>query len=514
MNACPKNTVLCILDGFGLNPRQDGNAIAIAKKPNIDALVKNYPSSTLATSGEQVGLPAGQMGNSEVGHLNIGAGRVVEQWLSFISRELKEGFLEKSAEYQNALKAFKASKTIHLIGLYSDGGVHSHYDHLHLLIDDLSKNFDGTIAIHLLTDGRDVSPHASLDQIKSLEKLIEQYPAVKISTVIGRFYAMDRDKRWERVEQAYQAIVESKAPHAADKASEYVAKAYEAGTTDEFLEPAIIDGGVAMNPDDGLIFWNFRADRAREIVSALAMKDFEGFTRTQEALNPSRVLCFTEYDENFKLPFLFSPVEINNHLGEVISKAGLSQLRTAETEKYAHVTYFFNGGIEEQYPGEERKLIPSPKEVKTYDQKPEMSALQVAEVVVDAIKQKKFELIVVNFANSDMVGHTGVIEAAVKAVEAVDSCVGKITAALNESGGQMLIIADHGNSDQMINYEDSSPHTAHTTHPVPVILYNSDKSRVADTTLRSDGALCDVAPTMLKLMGLEQPAEMTGKALY
>jgi 2,3-bisphosphoglycerate-independent phosphoglycerate mutase len=502
-------TLLCILDGFGLNPNPVGNAVANAKKPTIDALMKNYPHATLTTFGEAVGLPEGQMGNSEVGHLNIGAGRVVEQWLLRISRAFKGSFLKDSKEYQGFSATTAKAKTIHVVGLHSTGGVHSHLGHMKLFIKRLAEdNTTSKVALHLISDGRDVSPTAFKTDLAELQSFLKDFPRVEIRSVCGRFFAMDRDKRWERVQKAYDAIALGKGTLTSDLLA-YVNESYANGTTDEFLEPAVTSH-AALEQGDGLVFFNFREDRMREIVGALCAKEFEGFARTAPILPEKNVLCFTEYDHTLHLPFLFAQVDIKNHLGEVVATTGRTQLRVAETEKYPHVTYFLNGGIEKPYAGEERKLVASPRDVKTYDLKPEMSAPGVAELVIEGIRSSNYDLIVVNFANCDMVGHTGVVDAGVKAVETVDSCLGEVLKTLREAKGQALIIADHGNAEQMVNYEDGTPHTAHTLYPVPVILVDhTDK-----VTLRTDGALCDVAPTILKLMGLSQPKEMTGTPLF
>lgn len=502
-------TLLCILDGFGLNPTTEGNAVAKAKKPVIDALLKDYPHATLTTFGEQVGLPAGQMGNSEVGHLNIGAGRVVEQWLLRISRAFQGNFLKESLEYTNFISSTTSAKTIHVVGLYSTGGVHSHLEHMKLFVKRLVEdNKNAQIALHLISDGRDVSPTSFKTDLDDLQTFLKGSPRCSVASVCGRFFAMDRDKRWERVQVAYDAIALGKGTVTSDLAS-YITESYAKGITDEFLEPAVATTHK-LEATDGLVFFNFREDRMREIVSALCAEKFDGFARTAPVLLKSRILCFTDYDHTLHLPFLFVQLDIKNHLGETVAAAGKKQLRVAETEKYPHVTYFLNGGIETPYEGEDRKMIPSPRDVKTYDLKPEMSAPGVAELVVEGIRSNKYDLIVVNFANCDMVGHTGVVDAGVKAVETVDACLGQILNVLKEAKGQALIIADHGNAEQMVNYEDGTPHTAHTTFPVPVILLDHAEM----ITLRTNGALCDVAPTILKMMGLPQPKEMTGKALF
>jgi 2,3-bisphosphoglycerate-independent phosphoglycerate mutase len=502
-----KTTVLCVLDGFGFNPNPRGNAVTDARKPNFDALWSGCPHTTLVTFGESVGLPRGQMGNSEVGHLTIGAGRVVEQWLLKISRALSSDAFRKNDCYTHLLSSIPSDGALHLIGLYSDGGVHSHRDHLkQLLTAHLSRDFHGKIYLHLITDGRDTGPQTAFDGVKQLEAELKAFPQVSIATVCGRFYAMDRDKRWERVERAYRAIALADGPHA-KSASEWISASYEKGTTDEFIEPAVITPSP-IGPKDGLIFWNFRADRMREIVAALAQTEFDGFASALAPAAPDRVLCFADYDARFKLPYLFALDEVKHHLGEVIADANLRQLRVAETEKYPHVTYFLNGGVETPYKGEDRQMVPSPRDVKTYDQKPEMSAQGVCDIVVKAIESQSYALIVVNFANCDMVGHTGVLEAAVKAVETVDGCLGRIIAELSKTDGQALVIADHGNAEQMINYEDGTPYTAHTMFPVPAVLYGTKVK-----ALRDGGTLADVAPTILKIMGIPSPKEMTGKAL-
>lgn len=509
-----KTTLLCILDGFGLNPESRGNAVALANKPVIDNLMRTSPNATLVTYGERVGLPAGQMGNSEVGHLNIGAGREVEQWLLRISRALKGSFLDSSQSYLKFITSTKATEekqgVINIVGLLSSGGVHSHSEHLKLLLKRLRIDLpDRDIALHLISDGRDVSPSAFQGDLNDIESFITSLGRCKIRSICGRFFAMDRDKRWERVQAAYNAIVLGKGIAIVDPRS-YVRESYAIGVTDEFLEPAVIGAGVANSSFDSYIFFNFREDRMREIVTAICSPDFNEFQRAEVLPNRERVLCFTEYDHKLGLPFLFQQLDIKNHLGEVVAHSGIKQLRVAETEKYPHVTYFLNGGIEEPYLGEERKMVPSPRDVKTYDQKPEMSARGVTELVVTGLRSKEYGLIVVNFANCDMVGHTGVIEAGIKAVETVDSCLGEILGVVKETGGDALIIADHGNAEQMIDYSDGLPNTAHTTFPVPVVLFNY---RAGAARLRGDGALCDVAPTVLEMMGLQKPVEMSGKGL-
>lgn len=504
-----RTTLLCILDGFGLNPNPVGNAVHLAHTPNFDRLYAECPTTTLVTCGERVGLPAGQMGNSEVGHLNIGAGRVVEQWLVRIGRELRGDFLDRTPEFKNFLAQTKDSGALHLIGLYSDGGVHSHLEHLQLLIKKLARSTKTKIVLHLITDGRDTGPQQARAKVAALEHFIKDFPQCTIATVIGRFYAMDRDKRWERVRKAYDAFTGA-VTDKAQSASAWIAASYEKGITDEFIEPAVITSNPIRN-GDGVIFWNFREDRMREIVGALCVKDFPGFERPAPTVPTERVLCFTDYDHTYHLPFLFAPIEIKNHIGELLSGLGLKQLRVAETEKYPHVTYFFNGGVEKEYQGEDRKLVPSPRDVKTYDLKPEMSAHGVTEIVLEGLRSRQYDFIVVNLANCDMVGHTGVLDAAIKAVETVDECLGQMAAELAAQDGHGIVIADHGNAEQMINYEDGTPHTAHTTFPVPLIALGYTRGAI---TLKDGGALCDVAPTLLKMMNVPQPPEMTGKSLY
>ena len=503
-----KQTLLCILDGFGINPNPHANAVAMANKPNIDQLMASCPNTQITTFGEAVGLPEGQMGNSEVGHLNIGAGRVVEQWLLRIGRALSGDFLDQSKVYKEFLTATKTSPTMHVIGLYSDGGVHSQAEHLILLLKRLRKDHTGEILLHVITDGRDTSPFQAKDLVVELEKLVSAVPGCAIATISGRFFAMDRDKRWERTEAAVNAIALGKGEKC-QNILDYILTSYKLDITDEFIKPAVILERP-IQQGDALVFWNFREDRMRQLVKALCINEFEGFSRSFPIVNKTQVLCFTEYDHTFHLPFLFPILDIKNHLGQWVSSQNLKQLRVAETEKYPHVTYFFNGGIEPPYPGEDRQVVPSPRDVKTYDQKPEMSAFGVCDIVCKAIDSNKYDLIVVNFANCDMVGHTGVIDATVKAVETVDTCLGRIIEHLRKVSGQALIIADHGNAEQLVNYVDGTPHTSHTTYPVPAILFGYDKP----ATLRTGAALCDIAPTILKMMNLPVPSEMSGKSLF
>ena len=495
-------TLLCILDGLGLNPKSEGNAVHAAKKPTLDRLFKECPTTTLLTHGTRVGLPEGHMGNSEVGHLNIGAGRVVEQWLYRISRDLPKVIAETKLENKN---------TVHVIGLFSQGGVHSDLSHMKILCEALLAKGAPKIQLHLISDGRDTSPNIFRKDLGELVPFLEKHPAIQIASVSGRFYAMDRDKRWERTEQAFRVIVNGAGDAIGSSPAEitkYIEASYAKSITDEFIEPRTTSGTKIL-PDETIVFFNFRADRMRQLVGAISQANFTEFDRKTSAHKSDNILCMTSYDERFKLRALFEATSIKNHLGEAISKAGLSQLRTAETEKYPHVTYFLNGLIETPLTGETREMVASPKDVKTYDLKPEMSAHGVEEIVIKGLNSNNYDLIVANFANCDMVGHTGILSAATKAVEVVDGCLGRILEALATKGGRALIIADHGNAEQMIDYDSGLPHTAHTTFPVPAILVGYDQS----TKLRDGGALCDVAPTVLNMLGLTQPTEMTGKSL-
>ena len=503
-----KPVLLMILDGWGIAPADKTNAAAMAKTPNLDSYFAKYPHTTLEASGKAVGLPAGQIGNSEVGHLNIGAGRIIYQSLTRIDKAIEDGDLYKNKELSRVMDETKqAGKALHLLGLLSDGGVHSHIEHLLALICMAKVKGLTKIYVHAFLDGRDVGPKTALEYIHELEDGMAQIGVGKIATVSGRYYAMDRDKRWERVERAYKALVLGEGGKAASAAAG-VEASYAAGVTDEFVEPFTVDGvDGKITAGDGVIFFNFRPDRAREITRALHDEDFPYFARPEGA-RPVNYVCMTQYDATITAPVAFPPEEIKDTLGEVLAQHGLHQLRIAETEKYAHVTFFFNGGVEEPNKGEDRILVKSPK-VATYDLKPEMSAYEVCDKLTDAIRSQKYDVIIINFANPDMVGHTGVESAAIQAVEAVDECVGKAVEALKEVDGQMFICADHGNAEQLVDYETGEPYTAHTTNPVPFILVNADPSY----TLREGGCLADIAPTLIELMGMEQPKEMTGKSL-
>lgn len=507
---------LIIMDGFGISPNKEGNAIYQANTPNLDRLMKNYPNCLLEASGEAVGLPKGQMGNSEVGHLNIGAGRVVKQELMRIDEACVGGEIKNNIEINRAIEhAIKNNSVLHLMGLVSDGGVHSSVDHLFSILDSAVEQKVQKIRIHAFLDGRDVPPKSSCGYIEQLEKRIkelkEENPQIdlKIASICGRYYAMDRDNRFERIEQAYDAIVLAENYQSHMTPIEYINKSYDQGTSDEFVVPAsfCIKG---IKDGDSCIFFNFRPDRAREITRAITEQDFSGFSRV--AVDDLYFECMTEYDETFNLPIAFKKNIPNNVLAQVISDQGFKQFHTAETEKYAHVTFFLNGGVEKPFVGEERILINSPK-VATYDLKPEMSAFEVTKKLEEAILEQRSDFYIVNFANCDMVGHTGDMQAAIRAVETVDKCVSKITEAIESVGGFALITADHGNADKMIA-DNGEPHTAHTTAPVPLVLfYNGNKKYVVDKSVNNP-ALCDIAPTLLDIAGLRIPNEMSGRILF
>jgi 2,3-bisphosphoglycerate-independent phosphoglycerate mutase len=500
-----------ILDGFGLNEKTEGNAVYQAKTPNIDRLMKEYPFVHGNASGLHVGLPDGQMGNSEVGHLNMGAGRIVYQELTRITKEIEDGvFFENDALKAAFANAREHDTCVHIWGLVSDGGVHSHNTHMYALLEMAKKEGISKVFVHCFMDGRDTSPTSGKGYVAELEEKIKEIGVGKVATVIGRYYAMDRDNRWERTKEAYDALTKGIGTEVTDAVTG-IQNSYDAGVTDEFIKPIVVtEGGkpvATVKDNDSVIFFNFRPDRARQITKTFCLDDFDGFDRGPRI--KTCYTCFTEYDVTIpKKAVAFHKVEINNTLGQYISSLGMKQARIAETEKYAHVTFFFNGGIEEPYEGEDRFLVNSPK-VATYDLKPEMSAYEVRDKLCGAITSQKYDLIIINFANPDMVGHTGVLEAAIKACEAVDECVGKAIDALISVGGVCFLCADHGNSEQLIDYETGESFTAHTTNPVPFILINYDKK----CTLREGGCLADIAPTLLEVMGIEKPAEMTGKSL-
>lgn len=501
-------TMLMILDGFGKNPKKEGNAVAGAKKPNIDKLMMTCPTAEVYASGKSVGLPDGQMGNSEVGHTNIGAGRIVYQELTRITKSIEDGDFFSIPEFVEAIENCKKNNTkLHIIGLVSDGGVHSHQRHLYGLLELAKRRGLDDVFVHCFMDGRDTLPASGEGYIQKLEEKMKEKGVGKIASISGRFYAMDRDKRWQRVQKCYDAMVFGKGEKATSP-TQAIESSYQKEVFDEFVVPTVIYNGdkpvATIDDGDSVIFFNFRPDRARQITRALVDPEFNEFETKKMNLN---FVCMTEYDATMpNVKVAFKPEKLTNTFGEYISKLGMKQLRIAETEKYAHVTFFFNGGEEKQYEGEDRILIPSPK-VETYDMKPEMSAYEVTEKVVEAINSEKYDSIILNFANPDMVGHTGNQEAAEKAIEAVDECVGKIVDALSKHNGKALITADHGNSEQMIDYKTGEPFTSHTTNPVPLILYGMD-----DVKLKN-GKLADLAPTMLEMMGLEKPAEMTGESL-
>lgn len=505
---------LIILDGYGLNSAVKGNAIKAAKTPNLDAYFADYPNTIIYASGMSVGLPDGQMGNSEVGHTNIGAGRVVYQPLTRITKSITDGEILKNTALLAAIDNCKKNNSaMHFIGLLSDGGVHSHIEHLDGLLEMCKKNDLDKVYVHCVMDGRDVSPTSGVEYIARLQSKMAELGVGKIATVSGRYYAMDRDNNWNRVEKAYNAIVRSNGVLCEDVIS-MMKKSYEttdengALITDEFIIPAVVtENGTpvaAVKANDSVVCFNFRPDRAREITRTFVDEQFTGFERT---FMPLYYVCMTQYDESMpNVDVAFKPETLTNTFGEYIASKGLKQLRIAETEKYAHVTFFFNGGVESVYEGEDRKLIASPK-VATYDMQPEMSAPLVADACVELINQDKYDCIVLNFANCDMVGHTGVFDAAVKAVEAVDKCLGKVVSALMAKDARIIITADHGNADCMVDPDSGSVFTAHTTNPVPLILIGA-----GDVKLKK-GKLADIAPTMLDLMGLEKPEEMTGESL-
>ena len=499
-----KRIALIILDGFGLGEPTKGNAVFMADTPNIDALMVNCPVTHLSASGLDVGLPAGQMGNSEVGHTNIGAGRVVFQALPKISEEIKNGKFFENPAYVEAMDAAKKSgKALHIMGLLSSGGVHSHIDHIFGALDMAKKRGLEKVYVHAFMDGRDVDPTSGKDFVEKLQQKCNDLGNAKIGCLIGRFYAMDRDKRWDRVEQAYNALTLGEGIPASDPV-EAIEKSYEGGVTDEFVKPTVCCSEATIEEGDSVIFMNFRPDRAREITYALTQPDFDGFTR-KKTVYPLHYVCTAQYDEKLDIPVAYPPEEIHCTLGEYVSRQGLRQLRIAETEKYAHVTFFFNGGVETVYPGEDRILIDSPKQFPTYDLIPEMSAYKVQDALVEQINEEKYDMIICNFANCDMVGHTGDLQAAIKACETVDACVGKVMKACTAHGYTMCLTADHGNADIMYD-EQGNVNTAHTTNPVPFAVLGTDAEL-------KPGRLCDIAPTMLELMGLSIPKEMTGESL-
>jgi len=500
----PKPVLLCILDGWGHNDSSDHNAIMQANTPHWDAMLRECPHSLIDASAEAVGLPHGQMGNSEVGHMNIGAGRVVMQDLPKIDKAIADGVLAQHPRLQEFIQKVKATGGVcHLMGLISDGGVHSHQAHLAALANIVAEG-GVPVKIHAFLDGRDTPPKSAAHFMTEFSKSLKG--DIKIVTISGRYFAMDRDKRWDRVEKAYRALMEGNTPTRAPDAAQAIAAAYALGQTDEFVAPVALGDYAGMKDGDGLLMGNFRADRARQLLHALLDSNFKEFDRQPVAF--ADTLGMVEYSATLAsmMDAIFPPEELTNSLGEIVSRRGLKQLRIAETEKYAHVTFFFNGGSEAVYEGEDRILVPSPK-VATYDLQPEMSAPEVTEKLVAAIESGKYDLIVCNYANGDMVGHSGILEAAIKAAEAVDDALGKLRSAIEKAGGVMLVTADHGNCEKMEDSASGQPHTAHTTNLVPFVLVGDGKVRLAN------GVLADVAPTVLKLMNIPQPSEMTGKCL-
>jgi 2,3-bisphosphoglycerate-independent phosphoglycerate mutase len=527
----PKPLVLTILDGWGYSPKTEANAIALARKPTYDRLLSEYPNTLIHTSGKFVGLPDGQMGNSEVGHLNIGAGRIVHMDITRIDLMIQNGDFFSHPVLQQAMKAARSGgRRLHLFGLVSDGGVHSQQEHLYALLRMAKQNGVDRVFVHAFMDGRDTLPTNGAGYLEQLQQKMREFSTGKIASVNGRYYAMDRDRRWERIAKAFSAMVygNGEGGRSVD-AVQGVRDSYNKGVTDEFVVPFVcVDNRgeplATIRDEDACICFNFRADRVRQITRALTRnsglneqggRDLPGAEDLDTTIPRDRVpknlnyVCMTQYDKKFSLPVVVPPESLNNILANVMGQMGLKNLRVAETEKYAHVTYFFNGGVEQPFPGEERVLVPSPK-VATYDLKPEMSAQGIADAVVKAVEQGSFDVLVVNFANADMVGHSGKIEPTVKAVETVDACLAQIETAIRRKGGAMLITADHGNAEMMIDPATGGPHTAHTTNPVPFIVISENSKQF---TLKSDGSLRDISPTVLGMLGLPQPQEMTGKDL-
>lgn len=503
MNVTP--VLLLILDGFGYREDRDSNAILAAHKPNWDTLWRDYPHTLIETSEHHVGLPSGQMGNSEVGHLNIGAGRVVYQDLSRVDVAIEDGTFFSNQKLGQAIDlAKKNNGTLHILGLLSPGGVHSHESHILALLEMASRQGLKNIQLHAFLDGRDTPPKSAASSIKLFQEKCNALGAGRIASLCGRFYAMDRDNRWERVQPAYELLTEGHAKFHADDALKALEQAYARGESDEFVQPTWISG-EPIQDGDAVIFMNFRADRAREMTRALTDPKFSGFSRARIP-NLSAFVTLSSYGEDFSLPCAFAPESIQNGFGEYIANLGLKQLRIAETEKYAHVTYFFNGGSEQAYPGEDRVLVPSPK-VATYDLKPEMSAFEVTDKLEAAILSRQYQAIVCNYANGDMVGHSGNMEAATRAIEALDACIGRAVNAMRAIGGEVIITADHGNAEQMADPVSQQAHTAHTLNRVPFLYIGRG------ATLHPGGALRDIAPSLLKIMGVPQPPEMTGHSL-
>lgn len=498
--------ILIIMDGIGHREDARDNAYASAKTPTLDMIKQKHPHGLISTTGEDVGLPAGQMGNSEVGHMNLGAGRIVYQDFTRISKDIRDGaFFEQKALIDAVEQAKNANGAVHIFGLLSQGGVHSHEDHI-MVMCELALQRGAKVYLHAFLDGRDTPPKSAEPSLQRFEQFFADKPNARLATMIGRYFAMDRDNRWERVEQAYRLVSEGVAERVVDSAVQGLQLAYEAGETDEFVKATRIGDVVTINDGDSIVFMNFRSDRARELTKAFVIDDFDGFTR-QVRPKLSDYVTLTRYQEGLPVNIVYAPQSLDNGLGEYLSKVGKTQLRLAETEKYPHVSFFFSGGVEQEYQGEKRILIPSPK-VATYDLQPEMSAYQVTDALIDAINSDEFDVFIVNYANGDMVGHTGVFSAAVKAVETVDTCLARVYEAVMAKKGHMIITADHGNVEQMMDYETGQAHTQHTTEPVPFIYVGQ-----TGATIETGGILADVAPTILALMNVPQPEEMSGRNL-
>ncbi len=513
MPEVPKPLALVILDGFGLNDKEEGNAVKAAKTPNFDKLSEEYPFATLNASGEDVGLPEGQMGNSEVGHLNLGAGRIVYQDLTRINLAIEESTLSENEVLIEAMtKAKENDSALHLLGLLSDGGVHSHIRHLFGLLEFAKAEGIEDVYVHAILDGRDVAPRSAKKYVKQLEDKMDELGVGEIVTIGGRYYYMDRDKRWDRTALAYNTMCFGEG-ESAETALEAIENSYQQDKTDEFVLPTVIekDGEPLANvaDDDSIIFFNFRPDRARQLTRALNDKEFDHFER-KSGYPEVHLVCMTEYDETIDAPIAFEQLEVKNTFGNILSDNGLKQLRIAETEKYAHVTFFFNGGKEVAYEGEDRKLIQSPKEVDTYDQAPKMSAKEVTDNLMEQMDETEYDVIILNFANPDMVGHTGKREAVITALETVDECLGRVVDEIREKDGALLVTADHGNSEQLLDYETGEPFTAHTSNPVPLIYINDNEK---DVELIDGGKLADIAPTMLNLLDIDIPEEIEGDEL-
>lgn len=507
MTSKVRPAVLLIFDGWGMSDNTDHNAIEAARKPVWDRLWADYPHTLISTSGSAVGLPGGQMGNSEVGHLNLGSGRVVYQEFTRIGRSIRTGSFFTNRTLTDAVDtAATRGSAVHVLGLLSPGGVHSHEDHIHAMVKLAVEHGVERVYLHAFLDGRDMPPKSAEPSLKKMNEVFAELGRGRIATIVGRFYAMDRDHRWDRIKSAYDLITRGQAAHHADDAVQALQDAYARGESDEFIAASRIGDAVQVEDGDVIVNMNYRSDRARQITRAFIFDDFDGFERSVRP-ELSAFVSLTEYSKDFDIPVAYPPERLENTFGEYIANLGLHQLRIAETEKYAHVTFFFNGGIEAPYEGEERILVPSPK-VATYDLQPEMSAPEVTEKLVEAILSERFDAIICNYANGDMVGHTGNYEAAIEAIEVLDTCLGRVSDAVLEVGGEMLITADHGNAEQMLDSKTQQPHTAHTTNPVPLIYVG-----YRAPALMENGALCDITPTLLQIMDLPQPSAMTGRSL-